>query len=214
MGLCPSAPAVTEDGEASCTKLELKPWQDPANANLAEKYLGNGRVPSACIATPSLLFAGTLVIEQRSEPRPEQDDSRLLPAEHQASLRTQERQRQLLNARLQADSSATRGASRRGGRSSTVRSMAGRSDADDATRGQHEALGQYARNSSLSRGSTMSLATASHSTVQRPVSAEAAAARVRFQASLACCIHLLHGRPVGSGDAASAPLDFTSACAT
>jgi hypothetical protein len=99
-------------------------------------------------------------------------------AEAQASLRTRERQRQALNDRLQADSMATPAASSRRGRSSTVRSWAARSDCDDATRSQHEAMTAYARNSSLSRISPASLATASHLAVPRPLSAEAAAARV------------------------------------
>lgn len=56
--------------------------------------------------------------------------------------------------------------------------MAGRSDCDDATRSQHEAMTAYARNSSLSRISSASLATASRLAAPRPLSAEAAAARV------------------------------------
>lgn len=87
-------------------------------------------------------------------------------------MRTRERQRQALNDRLQADSMAAPATSRRGRSRSTVRSWAARSDCDDATRSQHEAMTAYARNSNLSRISSASVATATH------LSTEAAAARV------------------------------------
>lgn len=41
MGACLSSPAAAaEGGEQARAPRELKPWQDPAKINLAEKYLG------------------------------------------------------------------------------------------------------------------------------------------------------------------------------
>jgi hypothetical protein len=118
-------------------------------------------------------------------------------AEAQASLRTRERQRQLLNDRLQADSMATPAASQRG-RSSTRRSVAGRSDCDDATRSQHEAMTAYARNSSLSRISSASLATASRLAAPRPLTPEAAAARVSIRSACCPCHALLQAAVIAA----------------
>jgi hypothetical protein len=75
MGMCLSSPNAAGGGEQARAPRELKPWQDPAKVNLAEKYLGatcpvpfssdnliHMRAPglAGCLHTLSLLSALTI----------------------------------------------------------------------------------------------------------------------------------------------------------